>query len=144
MPCSSTLRRRVPIKWGHIGQEVLVKNEKRREQQRQAPVYRSFEYEDLESYKQLRSSGRLRLESFEAAFRYFFEHSPLRLGYMQKKLVDEIKVAFLRKLFGDELVANLGWLSQKFTIEELNDTLCIRFPRYVVASASSLSLDLLF
>lgn len=124
------LRRRRPILWEPIGKRALDDEEAREERVRKRQkVHRSFEYSELESFKRLKSSGRMKLDSLEGAFRYLFENSDLRLGYMQKRLIDEIIVAFLKIMFGDDLVANLKFLSSKFMITQLFDTISVLFPR---------------
>jgi hypothetical protein len=117
--------------WSHrLGKEWVAKYEKRvSEKRKKARVYRKHEYSELESFKQTTSSGRMRLESFENALRYLFEHSGVRLGYMQKRLVDVITIALLIKFFENDLVDNLKFLRKKYLIEELNDTVAIIFPR---------------
>jgi hypothetical protein len=125
-----TLRLRKPIKWTPLSEKMVARETKRKtdEVQRQK-VYRSYEYLSLESYKRYTNSGRLRLESMEGALRYFFEHSDMRLGHMQEKLINEIIVAFLPIMFGDDLVANLKFLTNKFNIKSLINTLGVLLPR---------------
>jgi uncharacterized Rmd1/YagE family protein len=120
-----------PLKWAAALGEELVSGVDRRaeERKKKAKVYRCYEYSSLESYKQNTNSGRLRLESFERAFRYLFEHTETRLGHLQKRLIDVITIAILGKIFGDDLVNNLRFLRQKYLIDELNDTVAILFPR---------------
>lgn len=48
---------------------------------------------------------------------------------MQKKLFDALVVSVLKKIFGDDLITNLKFLSTKFLIEELNDAVAFLFPR---------------
>lgn len=122
MPCA-------PSQWGHVGKCVIEKNEKREERLHKRRCYRKFEYDDLPSYQKLQNSGRMRLESFERAMRYYFEHCDMKLGYMQKRLIDVFIVAALRKFFEKDLVSNLKFLSQKYLIDELNDAVAILFPR---------------
>ncbi len=92
-------------------------------------VHRKFEYALLDSFQQYKNSGRARLESFCAAFDYWHEHSGMKLGYMQRRLIQTVTIAFLRKLFGNDLLANLNYISQRYAIDELNDTVAILFPR---------------
>lgn len=116
-----------------ITKNVIQQQEKRNNDEiRRQKVYRQFEYTELESYKKLTDSGRIKLENMEAAFRYLFEQSGLRLGYMQKRLIDVIMIAFLRKMFGDQLVANLTYLKKKFMFKDLNDTIAILFPVWFI------------
>lgn len=120
-----------PLRWAaSLGEKLIQRHEDRvMEKRKRAKVYKKYEYQGLESYKENTSSGRLRLESFERAFRYLFEHSETRLGYMQKRLVDVITIALLSKIFGDDLVNNLKFLRKKYLINELNDTVAILYPR---------------
>lgn len=121
---------RPPIKWAPVGEKVLTQEQRKREREtRDQKVHRSYKYEDLASYKEMNSSGMLKLESLERALRYLFENSDLKLGAMQERLVNEIIVAFLKKIFGDELVGNLKHLCKKFMITELFDTLAVLVPR---------------
>lgn len=120
---------RPPIKWATVGEKVLAQEERKREREtRQQKVHRSYAYKDLDSYKEMNSSGMLKLESLERALRYLFENSDLKLGAMQERLVNEIIVAFLKKIFGDELVANMKYLCKKFMITEMSDTLAVLVP----------------
>lgn len=129
MPVASFIRGKKFVAWAPITQNVIKQQKKRAiDEIRRQKVFRQFEYTDLESYKKLTNSGRIKLESMEAAFRYLFEQSGLRLGYMQKRLIDVIMIAFLRKMFGVELVANLTYLKKKFMFKDLNDTIAILFP----------------
>ena len=89
----------------------------------------------LESYNLMMNSGRRKLESLEGAFRYFWEHSDFRLGYMQTMLVDEIKTAYLPNMFGEELVAHLKYLNERYAIDQLINTKAILFPRRVCKGA---------
>ena len=114
--------------WGVIGQKVLQKHEEREAKIHKRKCYRKFEYGELPTYKKLLNSGRMRLESFERAMRFYFEHSKMKLGYMQKKLVDVFIMAALRKFFQHDLVSNLQFLSRKYAIDELNDAVAILFP----------------
>lgn len=114
--------------WGFIGRDVLKRKEKMEEKIHKRRCYRKFEYQDLPSYKKLQNSGRMRLESFERAVRYYFEHSDMKLGYMQKKLIDVFIVAALRKFFENDLISNLKFIANKYLIEELNDAVAILFP----------------
>lgn len=133
---------RKPIKWAPIATQAIVKEERKKETElRNQKVYRTYEYEDLDSFKEMNSSGMLKLESFERALRYLFEHSDLKLGAMQERLVNEIKIAFLKKMFGDDLVANLKHLCQRFMITELFDTLAVLVPIMSLFDLSQSSLS---
>lgn len=72
------------VKWGPIGKAVITKQEELEQRTRKRRCYRKNEYEELPAYKKMHSSGRMRLESFERAVRYYFAHSTFKLGYMQK------------------------------------------------------------
>jgi hypothetical protein len=111
-----------------IGEEAIKQYEKREENLRKRPCYRKFEYSNLASYKEIVNSGRIRYKSFEDAMRFYFEHSPIRLGYMQQKLFEVLIISVLKKIFQDDLISNLKFLSKKFLIEELNDAVAILFP----------------
>lgn len=125
----ASLLARKPIKWARIATKAIAKEERKKEAEvRNQKVFRSYEYQDLDSFKEMNSSGMLRLESLERALRYLFEHSDLKLGAMQERLVNEIKIAFLKKMFGDDLVANLKFLCEKFSITELFDTMAVLVP----------------
>jgi len=124
-----SLLSRPPIKWATVGEKTLAQEERKREREtRRQKVHRSYEYRDLDSYKEMNSSGMLKLESLERALRYLFENSDLKLGAMQERLVNEIIVAFLKKIFGDELVGNMKYLCKKFMITEMSDTLAVLVP----------------
>jgi hypothetical protein len=119
------------IKWiSSFGERIINETEERDKREAKRPKgHRKYEYDSLASYKEYSSSGRRRLESLEGAMRFFFEHSGVRLGYMQKRLVDVVIIAMLTKIFGDDLVANLSYIHKKFKIDKLNDTFAIIFPR---------------
>lgn len=118
-----------PLKWAPLGRKIIAKQEAAEERHRKRPCYRKFEYESLPGYEKLRNSGRMRLESFEKAMRFYFEHSTMKLGYMQKKLIDVFTIASLRKFFKNDLVANLRYLGKKYLIDALNDAVAILYPR---------------
>ena len=130
MSIASLLSQRAPITWASIGKRALRQEGHRKEDEaRRQKVYRSYEYQGLESMKAMANSGRKRLESLKGAFRYFFEHGGVKLGDMQKKLIDAITVAFLKNMFADDLVPNLKWLCKEFRITELIDTIAACVPR---------------
>lgn len=120
-----------PNNWARqLGKQWITKHEKHAtEKRKKARVYRKYEYAELESFKQNTSSGRMRLESFEKALRYLFEHSNVRLGYLQKRLLDIITIALLMKFFENDLIDNLKFLRKKYIIDELNNTVAIILPR---------------
>jgi hypothetical protein len=129
------LRRRAPIKWASIGKKALRQEEQRKEDEaRKQKVYRSYEYQSLQSFKDMNNSGRKRLDAFEGAFRYFFENSTVRLGKMQKEFIDVVKIAFLKNMFADDLVGNLKYLCNRFLIKDLPDTVALLVPRRVCLS----------
>lgn len=118
------------LSWAEQCYSVKEKNEQILDkEERTQNVHRKFEYEEKKSFQSHQNSGRKRLEALEGAFRYLFENSSLKLGYLQKRLIDVIIVAFMRKMFGDDLVPNLAYITKKYAIEELNDTVAILFPR---------------
>jgi len=121
----------VPLLWSaRLGRELLAKEDAKVERaKRRAKVHRCYQYDRLESYQEYTSSGRRRLESLEAAMRYLFAKGGVKLGYMQKRLVDVVIIAMLHKMFGADLVSNLKYLHKKYLIDELNDTVAIIFPR---------------
>ena len=115
--------------WGRIGKEVLDRDKAREEKIHKRPCLPKHEYADMPLYQKMQNSGRMRLESFEKAMRYYFEHSEMKLGYMQKRLIDILIVTALRKFFTTDLISNLRYLSTKFMIDELPDAVAILFPR---------------
>lgn len=70
------------VTWASIGEEAVEKYEKRECVARQSKCYRKYQYSDLDSYKEIVNSGRLRFKRFEEATRFYFEHCSLRLGYV--------------------------------------------------------------
>lgn len=111
---------------GQLAEKCAALSAKEESQQN---VHRKWEYSMLESFQQYQNSGRARLDSFCAAFDYWHEHSGMKLGYMQRRLIQTVTIAFLRKMFGDDLLPNLNYISQRYAIDELNDTVAILFPR---------------
>jgi hypothetical protein len=117
------------VKWAPITRKAIFESRlKKAADLRKEKVFRSYQYSEKESFKQLNDSGRERLKRMEGAFEYLFENSGLRLGYMQKRLIEVIKIAFFRKMFGDDLVPNLNFLKKRYLIEELADSVAILFP----------------
>ncbi len=113
-----------------MGRRVVAREQEHQvEARKKARVYRKYEYEQLDSYKQYTESGRRRLESLEGALRFLVEKHGVRLGQIQTDLVHVVKIALLPKIFGDELVANLQFLHQRYKITELNNTVNGTFPR---------------
>jgi hypothetical protein len=119
----------------------LLSREQRRELRARdkSVVKRCFEYgleapppseqADGAPVRDPRHTGRALLASFDGAFRYLFEHSDIRLGEKQKRLVDMGTIALLGRMFRHDLVANLKWLRRRFDMDALIDTLCALFPR---------------
>lgn len=125
-----SLLARPPVKWASVAKKALEQESRKQElETKRQKVYRSYEYSSLESYKRMNNSGRLRLQSLEGAFRYLFEHSDVKLGYMQQRLIEQTTVAYLKNMFALDLVSNLKFLCRKFLITELFDTLAVLFPR---------------
>lgn len=130
MPNAYSILSRPPIKWADIGRRVLERDAKKKAAAfKRQKVYPKYVYPLLDSYKEMSNSGRKRLDSLEGAFRFFFENSETKLGYMQAKLKEVVIAAFLKNMFGDDLVANLKYLSKKFDITRFIDTVAILFAR---------------
>lgn len=120
---------REPTTWGNFASELQQSVEhETAEKQNRFKFYKKCDYERLESYKTLRSSGRANLQRLEDALQYLFERN-IKLGHMQKALMDTIKTCFLQTLFKHDLVPNLDYLVSKFKINELYDVLAIIYPR---------------
>jgi len=119
-----------PVEWVEGCQDLLRRYDaiEARENTRQN-VKQKWEYSLDPSYERYRNSGRMRLESLEGAFAYLFEVSGFRLGHRQERLIKVVIIAFLRKMFGDDLIPNLKYLEKKFLLTDLNDTVAILFPR---------------
>lgn len=75
-------QRKRATRWAHVGKRVLEKDDKKEAILRKRRCYRKTEYQDLPSYKRLQNSGRLRLEAFERASRFYFANSSMKLGYV--------------------------------------------------------------
>lgn len=130
MPAPYSILARPPVKWARVGQQILKREAKKKSDAfKRQKVHRKSEYSQLESFKEMSNSGRKKLESLENAFRYFFDNSDTKLGYMQAKLKEVVIMAFLKNMFGDDLVPNLKYLSKKFDITKFIDTVAIMFPR---------------
>lgn len=126
----TSLFARPPIKWAPTLKKAIRQEERKKSRDvRKQKVYRIYEYPQLQSYKDMTSSGMMRLEAMERAERYLFEHSDLRLGSMQVKFINVMKIACLRKIFGDNLLPNMAFLQEKFGIKEMHDTVASLFPR---------------
>ncbi len=117
------------VKWASALGQRLLEREARREEARRARATMKRTEDFAASRRNAPRGGRQLLEDYEAAFRYLFSETDIRLGHMQKKMVDAITVALLFKFFKDDLVANLKWLRKKYVIKELNDTWAFSYPR---------------
>ncbi len=138
-----SLLARPPIKWAPVAQKALAQEKLRlQNEKRKQKVHRSYEYKDLESYKEMTQSGLIKLQSLERALRYLLDNSELKLGKMQEELIKQMMIAYLKKMFGDDLVANMKYLRKKFQIKELFDTLGCFVPRrrYVFIYSASIAL----
>jgi hypothetical protein len=123
--------------WSSIGEEAIERLDKREQNLKKKRCYRKHEYSDLDSYKEIVNSGRIRYKSFEDAMRFYFDNCSFRLGYMQKKLFEVLIVCVLKKIFQEDLISNLKFLSKKFVIDELNDAAAILFPNMSLLHNSS-------
>jgi hypothetical protein len=125
--------------WAPVGHAFMARKEEAERKLHKRQCLRKFEYSHLESFKRMQNSGRQRLESYERAVRFYFAHSKMKLGEMQRKLVDVYMAAALKKFFNTDLVGELKFLAQKFLIEELNDAVAVLFP-YVSSVLYTLAL----
>ena len=91
--------------------------------------HRKFEYEDMASYKAMTSSGKANFDRYRRAVDLYMELTDFKFGYMQEKLEHEIMITFLRHLYGDELLPNLGQIEIEHAITELHDVCAILYPR---------------
>lgn len=91
--------------------------------------HRKFEYEDLDSYKVLTSSGRANFERFNDSIDLYMDLTGFKFGYMQVRLLHEITVTLLRVLYGDDLLPNLHDIEKRFAIDALRDVTAILYPR---------------
>lgn len=119
------------IQWSGIGKKMIETKEVLETRVNKRKCDRKYTYADKESFKKLQCSGRIRLENFERATRYYFEHSDMKLGYMQKRAIDVYTILSLRKFFKNDLISNLHYLSNKFLIDQLNNAGAILFPRMI-------------
>ena len=94
------------------------------------PVRRRTEYADLPEFEAMRSTGRARLDKFERALAYLFEHGGVRLGRLQHKLMHAVRMAALKRMFGDELLLHLDYLRARYGIKEIYENVVILFPRH--------------
>jgi hypothetical protein len=118
------------VAWTIVARRLIERRKTEEDARCKRRCFRKHEYVKLPSYERYTNSGRMQLESFERAKRRYFELRPdFRLGYMQKRLEEVITVAFLRRMFQNDLIANLTFLSRKFLIDELNDAVAILYPR---------------
>jgi hypothetical protein len=124
--------------WAPVGHDFMARKEEAERKLHKRQCLRKFEYSHLESFKRMQNSGRQRLESYERAVRFYFTHSKMKQGEMQRKLVDVYMAAALKKFFNTDLVGELKFLAQKFLIEELNDAVAVLFP-YVSSALLALT-----
>jgi len=91
--------------------------------------YRKYEYEDLDSYRILTSSGRANFDRLMDAVDLYMDLTGFKFGYMQLRLFHEIVVTILRILYGDDLLPNLHDIEKRFAIDALRDVIAILYPR---------------
>lgn len=122
---------RQQLRWAEAAGTQALERARRRDAAKRARVRvkPAWAYLDEEERAAEARSGRALMDAYDGAFRYFFEHSEMRLGYMQEKAKNVITVALLGKFFKHDLVANLRALRKKYVIKQLNDTVAISFPR---------------
>ncbi len=87
------------------------------------------QYEELPEYIAMHSQARIRLERFDRALEYMFEHGGVRLGHLQHKLMNAVRMCALKRIFGNELLANLDWIRERYGIRDTYNVACILFPR---------------
>jgi hypothetical protein len=111
-------------------QEARDREQRRlREARAKRQVHLRFEYEDLPEYKRLHQAGRARFDAFNEALEYLFAHGGVQLGHLQVKLMNAIRMAALKRMFGDELVDNLDYVKFAHEISEIYEAVMILFPR---------------
>jgi hypothetical protein len=133
---AKSLLSRPPIKWAPILKKAIRQEERKKSRDLDhQEVHRSYVYPQLQSYKDMTSSGMMRLEAMERAFRYLFDNSDLRLGSMQEKFINVMKIACLKNMFKDDLLPNMQFLQDKYNITRMYDTVASLFPRrsYVIS-----------
>lgn len=57
------------------------------------------EYQDLPEYAELRSDGRRRMEMFDRGLEFLFTHGGVRLGHLQQKLMNAVRMAALKRMY---------------------------------------------
>lgn len=81
-PSTTASSQRKATQWAPIGKRVIQVDDARQEKVHKRRCYRKEEYQDKPSYQRLQNSGRLRLEAFERASRYYFANCDMKLGYV--------------------------------------------------------------
>lgn len=120
---------RLTTRWATLGSDVIDRQKANEERIKRTKPNRKEEYSNLSSYQRLLQSGRMREESMERALRYYFDHCPMRLGYMQELALNVFTIGILKQMYGKDLVANLAYLQSKYLIQRLVDAYSILFPR---------------
>ena len=93
------------------------------------PVHRREDYEDLPEFRAMRENGRQNMERYERALQFLFEHGGVKLGTLQKRFMEAVRRVSLHRMYGEQLLANMAELRERFGIESVERATCILFPR---------------
>lgn len=119
-------RQELAVLLEQVAQGELVRLEGLRKRR---PIHHKMDYEELPEFAAMKSDGRRRLEAFDRALEYLLTVGGKRLGHLQVKLWKEIRIAAIRKIFGETLTENLDYLREKYGITDIHDCVAIIFPR---------------
>jgi hypothetical protein len=108
---------------------TLAEDERLDALREQRPVRLRYAYEDLPEFRALQSSGRKRLERYEAALQFLFQRRGVKLGHLQHDFRKEVRLAGIKRMFGEELLENYAWLHARFGMASFDQAVCILFPR---------------
>ncbi len=114
---------------GELFDALIAQEQERLDSLRERrPVRRRYEYQDVPEYQAARDAGRARLARYEAALQYLFDRG-VKLGYLQREFMKVVRLVGLKRMFGDTLLANLGYLRERFGVDRIMRAVCILFPR---------------
>ena len=109
---------------------ALVEEEQRLEdyEARQLVIPRN-EYAQRAEFRALRDVGVQRLDRFDRAVRFLTTTGGVKLGYLQKRFLNAIRLVCLPRMLADSLLANLPLLMERYGVRSIEDTVAIVFPR---------------
>lgn len=114
---------------GEYARRLLIETEEQEANKRRRLCYRKFEYSELPSYRELKSSGRINHERLLSAIQYYVDKTGFRFTPTQEAFRDEILATLIPTIYGDQLMANLKYIMKRFRVKNFNGVIAGIFPR---------------